>query len=101
MQAAPYFVLGARHDDTPLRYRVGTPWDFAQSFTVDDFDVRPGGRGQPSVDWEFAVSGPDGDVRTVRGHVEIRWSHGKLNGPPEAKVHLDTDPVDVPGYDGL
>jgi hypothetical protein len=36
--------------------------------------------------------------RTVEGHVEIRWSHGRFAGPPEAKVYLDTPHHDVPGY---
>ena len=101
MQAAPYFVLGARAGDTPVSYRVGTPWDFAQSYTVDDFDVVAGGRGQPSIDWSFHISDRAGASHTVEGHVEVRWSHGKLAGPPEAKVYLDTDPATVPGYDPL
>ncbi len=101
MQAAPYFVLGARTDNTPIRYRIGTPWDFAQSYSVESFDVTAGGRGQPSVDWRFEVRHRSGSRHTVSGHVEVRWSHGKLSGPPEAKVKLDSDPEDVPGYDPL
>jgi len=38
------------------------------------------------------------DELTVEGHVEIRWSHGRFSGPPEAKVYLDTPFIDVPGY---
>ena len=34
----------------------------------------------------------------MRGHVEVRWSHGRFCGPPEAKVYLDTPHADVPGY---
>ncbi len=101
MQAAPYFVLGARAGDTQVSYRVGTPWDFAQSYAVERFDVVAGGRGQPSVDWSFRVRDRAGAAHTVEGHVEVRWSHGKLAGPPEAKVYLDSDPSTVPGYDPL
>lgn len=102
MQAAPYFVLGARHDGTPMRYRVDTPWDFRADHDVVDLTVTAGTRGQPSVDWRFLVEDRrDRTVRPVDGHVEVRWSHGKLNGPPEAKVHLDTDPIDVPGYKAI
>jgi hypothetical protein len=36
--------------------------------------------------------------RTVEGHVELRWSHGRFGGPPEAKVYLDTPHHEVPGY---
>jgi hypothetical protein len=34
----------------------------------------------------------------VAGRVEIRWSHGRFSGAPEAKVHLDTHPHEVAGY---
>lgn len=101
MASAPYFVLGVRHDNTPLAYRVASPWDFSQQFTVAQFDVAAGQRGQPSVDWTAIISGADGADHDVHGHVEIRWSRGKLIGSPEAKVHLDTDPHDVPGYDPI
>ena len=32
------------------------------------------------------------------GHVEVRWSHGRFNGSPEAKVYLDTPLSGTPGY---
>lgn len=101
MQAAPYFVLGARQDRTPMRYRVGTPWDFAQKYKLESLTITAGRRGQPSVDWTFEVSDLAGARSTVHGHVEVRWSHGKLNGSPEAKVYLDCEPESVPGYDPL
>ena len=34
----------------------------------------------------------------VGGHVEVRWSHGRFGGLPEAKVYLDTPHARVPGY---
>lgn len=99
MQAAPYFVLGARHDNTVLRYRVDTPWDFNRRYRLQQFEVTAGTRGQPSVDWRAVVADAVAATETVvHGHVEVRWSHGKLNGSPEAKVYLDSDPADVPGY---
>lgn len=102
MQAAPYFVLGARHDGSPLRYRIDAPWDFQRRYQVRSFDITAGRRGQPSVDWTAqVVDRESATVVAVSGHVEIRWSHGKLNGAPEAKVYLDVDPTDVPGYDPI
>lgn len=101
MQAAPYYVLGATRASEPMRYRVGTPWDFSQRFDISALDITPGHRGQPSVDWTVHVTGTDGSAHRVEGHVEIRWSHGKLTGSPEAKVYLDTPPAHVPGYDEL
>jgi hypothetical protein len=102
MQAAPYFVLGARHDGSALRYRVDTPWDVQRRYMINAFDLSPGSRGQPSVDWRVTITERrTGIAAVVAGHVEVRWSHGKLNGSPEAKAYLDTDPLDVPGYDAL
>jgi hypothetical protein len=37
----------------------------------------------------------------VAGHVEVRWSHGRFRGPPEAKVYLDTRHHEIPGYYAL
>ena len=42
-----------------------------------------------------------GTERTIDGHVEIRWSHGRFSGVPEAKVHLDSHPHTVAGYEPL
>jgi hypothetical protein len=102
LQAAPYFVLGAAADGSPLRYRVGTPWDFRARFTVRSLDAWPDAAGQPLVRWRADVHDRDeGGVRPVEGRVEIRWSHGRFSGAPEAKVHLDTHPHEVAGYVGL
>lgn len=98
LQAAPYFVLGASLAGEPLRYRVGTPWDFRESYDVRAFDVWADPAGQPIVRWRADVVGRDGTRRHVDGHVEVRWSHGRFSGAPEAKVHLDTDPLAVAGY---
>jgi len=101
MQAAPYFVLGTHSGDVAMRYRVATPWDFSQDYQLTNFAITPSQRLQPAVDWHAHIVGKQGDRFIVNGHVEIRWSHGKLDGPPEAKVYLDTDPLLVPGYNPL
>lgn len=49
--------------------------------------------------WPIAALGA-GEVE-VAGHVEIRWSHGRFGGHPEAKVYLDTPHAQVPGYHPL
>ena len=102
MQAAPYYVLGTRHDHTPVRYKIDTPWDFQQRYSLVDFEITAGQRGQPSVNWSAVVRTVEtADTIEVAGHVEVRWSHGKLNGSPEAKVYLDCEPESVPGYQPL
>jgi hypothetical protein len=96
--AATYFVLGS--DGTRMvRMRVGSPWDWRQSFRLRRFDVEPAATRQPVVTWAATVEDRGaGEDRTVEGHVEIRWSHGRFAGSPEAKVYLDTPHHLVPGY---
>lgn len=97
--SAPYFVLGV-HGRDALRLRVASPWDWRQVFEFRHLDVQPAlEKGQPTVQWTATVRqrGPRIE-QTIEGHVEIRWSHGRFCGPPEAKVYLDTPFAQVPGY---
>jgi len=95
---APYFVLGTGPSRS-VRLRVGTPWDFNQAFRVRSFQVAAQRGGQTLVGWRAEVTElVNGQDRTVEGHVEVRWSHGRFGGPPEAKVYLDTSHDQVPGY---
>jgi hypothetical protein len=99
LQAAPYFVLGAGSDGAPWRYRVGTPWDFRERFEFRHFDAWADAVGQPVVRWRADVRDRQSDqLRHIDGYVEIRWTHGRFSGAPEAKVHLTSSPHDVPGY---
>jgi hypothetical protein len=99
--SAPYFVLGASPRGF-TRFRVATPWDWRQHFELRAFDIEARAGGQPMVEWNAVVRrrGDDDTARNilVGGHVEIRWSHGRFCGPPEAKVYLDTPHAEVPGY---
>lgn len=96
--SAPYFVLGAQRDRT-LRLRVMTPWDWRQAFELKRFDVWGDDAGQPQVRWQARVRDRStGEERSVDGHVEVRWSHGRFGKPPEAKAYLDTPHHRVPGY---
>lgn len=96
--SAPYFVLGTSPTG-PMRLRIDTPWDWRQHFALRGFEVAAQPGGQPRVAWRghYRVLAT-GDDRTVEGHVELRWSHGRFGGPPEAKVYLDTPHHEVPGY---
>jgi hypothetical protein len=98
LNSAPYFILGSGPQG-PLRLRVGTPWDWRQRFSLREFTVAAADSLQPQVNWTAVIEhrGRGEDV-VVRGHVEIRWSHGRFCGFPEAKVYLDTPHRDVPGY---
>jgi len=96
--SAPYFVLGT--DKTAaVRLRIETPWDWKQRNRLKAFDLLPRVSDQPVIDWIAEIQNTrSGALTTVAGHVEIRWSHGKFNGAPEAKVYLDTPHHRVPGY---
>ncbi|MEZ5376733.1 MAG: hypothetical protein R2733_09510 [Acidimicrobiales bacterium] len=98
---ATYFILGTSRADS-LRLRVDSAWDWMQQYDLTSFEVVPVKAGQPQVAWAAAVtSRASGIERMVEGHVEIRWSHGRFLGSPEAKVYLDTPHVQVPGYNLL
>lgn len=96
-----YFVLGSdRH--ARLTLRVLSAWDWQQSFELREFTVAPQVAGQPEVSWHAIVrERATGADRGFGGHVEVRWSHGRFVGAPEAKVYLDTPHVEVPGYELL
>lgn len=98
LEAAPYFILGVTADGT-MRLRIATPWEWRQEFRLASFVVFPQPLAQPRVGWKARViARASGSIREVEGHVEIRWSHGRFCGFPEAKVYLDTPHVEVPGY---
>jgi hypothetical protein len=103
--SAPYFVLGIdRHTRLPVQYRIASPWDWRDEFEVLEFVVTAGAAGQPRVDWtcRYRPRRPGlHQPRTVAGHIEIRWSHGRFAQPPEAKIYLDTPMDELPGYHRL
>jgi hypothetical protein len=101
--SAPYFVLGNdRRTGLPARYRIASPWDWRDQFELAEFTVSPSEAGQPRVDWTCTYRSREEDgERTVLGHVEVRWSHGRFAQPPEAKVYLDTPMSLLPGYHPL
>jgi hypothetical protein len=96
-----YFVLGSERSDS-LRLRIDSAWDWQQRYELRRLEVAARPSGQPEVAWHAAViDRSDGSACDVDGHVEIRWSHGRFNGAPEAKVYLDTPLAHVPGYHAL
>lgn len=99
--SAPYFILGSSQTGT-MRLRIDTPWDWRRAFRLRRFVVAAQGGGQPRVAWSAVYEARESaEERTVGGHVEIRWSHGRFGQPPEAKVYLDSSHEEVPGYHAL
>lgn len=101
ISSAAYFVLGTDRNQH-LRFRVDSAWDWMQAYDLRSFSVEPRVAGQPEVAWQALVhsKSDDSDI-VVDGHVEVRWSHGRFRGVPEAKVYLDTSHADVPGYNSF
>jgi hypothetical protein len=100
LESAPYFVLGESAEGHPIAHRVVTPGDLRRTHRFRGLEVSPAaGRGQPIVDWEAQfIDQSFGREVSARGHVEVRWSHGKFAQVPEAKVYLDSPHRLVPGY---
>lgn len=98
IMSAPYFILGS-DARRPLRLRIDTPWDWRQRYQFRRLTISPAPVGQPQVAWTAeCTEKATGHTRTIVGHVEIRWSHGRFAQTPEAKVYLDSPHHDVPGY---
>jgi hypothetical protein len=101
MGSAPYFVLGSSAARS-LRLRIATSWDWRQQFRLLSLAMTPQPAGQPRVGWQALVRDRVTDeVSEVTGHIEVRWSHGRFGGLPEAKGYLDTPHHLVPGYFAL
>ena len=97
--SAPYFVLGSSAARS-LRLRIATSWDWRQQFQLrrprhgaPGRAVSPGSAGRPRC-----ATGVSYELHVVVGHIEVRWSHGRFGGLPEAKGYLDTPHHLVPGY---
>jgi hypothetical protein len=98
---AAYFLLGADARRS-LRLRVASSWDWRQAYRLVGLDIVAGTSGQPQVNWSASyVERATMRTRSVQGHVEVRWSHGRFVQPPEAKVYLDTPTDELPGYFAL
>jgi hypothetical protein len=96
--SAPYFVLGSSAERS-LRLRVATSWDWRQHFQLISIQMDPQRGGQPRVGWQALVRDRSTyALSVVAGHIEVRWSHGRFGGLPEAKGYLDTPHHLVPGY---
>jgi len=83
-----------------FRLRVHTPWDWRREFDLAEFSVSGDETAQqPKVLWSASVLSREMSTTTsVQGHIEVRWSHGRFGGNPEAKVYLDSPLEQVPGY---
>ena len=119
ISAVDYFFLGTQRGRAQ-RLKLLNSADWNVRYEVKRFRAWPATDAlQPQVQWRAEIetrkeaTGAPGTARVpdaelplfaspecaVEGHVEIRWSHGKFCGNPEAKVYLDTPVEQVPGYE--
>lgn len=95
---AVYFLLG-QDGVLPQRFKVLSRWDWANRFDLADFNIESSSAMQPTVNWTIKVTDRfTGEELMTRGHVEVRWSHGRFNGAPEAKVYFDSPLRETPGF---
>ena len=96
LSSCPYFVLG--YHKNPIRLIVGTPCDWRKDFEIIEMNFSHERSVQANVNWSAQVLDRQKKCeRCIKGHVEIRWSHGRFS-TPEAKIYLDTPHNEVPGY---
>jgi len=103
ISSVDYFFLGVQRG-RPHRLKLLNSADWHARFALAGFSAWPAAESlQPQVQWRADLATRTEAKRqlTVEGHVEVRWSHGKFCGNPEAKVYLDTPVEDVPGYEAL
>ena len=103
ISSVDYFFLGVQRGKAQ-RLKLLNSADWHRMFTVTRFSAEPGADSlQPQVQWraEIETKGSPTKQLAVEGDVEVRWSHGKFCGNPEAKVYLDTPIEDVPGYEAF
>ncbi len=101
ISSVDYFFLGVQRGRAQ-RLKLLNSADWHRRFRVVRFDAWPARDAlQPQVQWAATVEprAPEEAPRRVEGHVEVRWSHGKFCGNPEAKVYLDTPIERAPGYE--
>jgi hypothetical protein len=99
--SAPYFVLGSAAERS-LRLRIATSWDWRQHYQLVSLELEAQRGGQARVGWQALVRDrASRQVSEAAGHIEVRWSHGRFGGLPEAKGYLDTPHHLVPGYFAL
>lgn len=101
VSAVDYFFLGTQ-GGRPQRLKLINSADWHAQYSVESFAASPSDEAlQPQVNWCAEIRARADAQRgcRVEGHVEVRWSHGKFCGNPEAKVYLDTPVEQVPGYE--
>ena len=103
ISSVDYFLLGVQRSRAQ-RLKLLNSADWHRKFSVTRFGAWPAeGSLQPQVQWRADIETKAAPKKplAVEGHVEVRWSHGKFCGNPEAKVYLDTPIERVPGYEEL
>lgn len=82
-----YFLLGS-DKNKPLALIVPSSEEWLESYNFINVKAVPRDAGQPEVDLNFYFLDKNTKEEfMIQVRVEIRWSHGKFCGNPEAKVY--------------
>ncbi|MDE0216074.1 MAG: hypothetical protein OXN79_05775 [bacterium] len=90
-----YDKLIAARADGKHEVQFEEAWANGMAFAVAEDGLRE--REPKRVEWK----GPHQAPSYTPVHVEVRWSHGRFQGSPEAKVYLKTPHLETPGYTEL
>ena len=101
VNTSPYILSGIE-DNHPFAVLIPDLDSWKERFDVLDIKANPRGAGQPEVDIFIRMTDKKANMefqKIIR--VEIRWSHGKFCGNPEAKTYRQWKPMEIPGVKPL
>ena len=99
LDAMPYVLIGLETND-PISILVPSVTQWKREWRLSELTAASDpSAGQSVVRFSLVVtSGRARTGTTLPFHAEIRWSHGKFGGNPEAKLYRDFAWRDVPGF---
>lgn len=102
VNAVPYILVGfdKRH---PFALRIPDITEWKQKWKIADLSASSdSNRGQSVVNIRMIIEEKGSKRRQgMNFHIEIRWSHGKFCGNPEAKLYKEFTWCEVPFFDDL
>lgn len=91
VNSEPYFLCGTEKKDKRKQafvVRIPGKDEWARRFEIRDVKATAKSAGQPEMLVAFSIFDAEKDAtHSFSVRYEIRWSHGKFNGNPEAKIY--------------
>lgn len=97
LNTQPYFLCGLERGEKPFAIRMCGKSEWQSRFRVKDVIARPNAAKQAEVYLDFIFEEKLSKVEYCFSlRIEIRWSHGKFSGNPEAKIYKRFDYRELP-----